>query len=208
MSNPGESDIVFDIGGGGFLGSSLAQHKQYKPPTWEADSPSIKKKRSRMGKPEDVARSLAIEADWHIDPRSITPGKELGRGSFGVVRAAVWRHTPVAIKILYQDAQSEDQSLFEQEVAMMATLHHPNIVQFLGYTRTPSLTLVIEYFPEGSLEDYIRKHKSNQKVSLRFCFEMACGLEYLHSRSPSIVIHRGTYYLLSFIHYNSLFLRY
>ena len=73
---------------------------------------------------------------------------------------------------------------------MMATLHHPNIVQFLGFTRTPSLTLVIELFPEGSLEDYVRKRKSNAKTNLRFCFEMACAIEYLHSRSPSIVIHR------------------
>mmetsp|Transcript_18772 Transcript_18772/g.57745 ORF Transcript_18772/g.57745 Transcript_18772/m.57745 type:complete len:114 (+) Transcript_18772:208-549(+) len=83
--------------------------------------------------------------DWHIDARDVRAGEELGRGSFGVVRLATWRHTDVAIKILYTDAQAEDEKLFEAEVAMMATLHHPNIVQFLGYTRTPSLTLVIEY---------------------------------------------------------------
>ena len=51
-------------------------------------------------------------------------------------RSAEWRHTPVAIKILYEDAQSQDMELFEREVKMMATLHHPNIVQFFGYTRT------------------------------------------------------------------------
>jgi len=129
-------------------------------------------------------------ADWHINPKDIRPGDELGRGSFGVVRRASWRHTPVAIKILYTDAQAEDQALFEAEVAMMATLHHPNIVQFLGYTKTPSLTLVIELFPEGSLEDFVLKKKSCAKTSLRFCFEMALAIEYLHSRSPSIVIHR------------------
>ena len=131
-----------------------------------------------------------IVADWHIDPRDMKAGDELGRGSFGVVRLATWRHTPVAMKILYTDAQKEDQALFEAEVAMMATLHHPNIVQFLGFTRTPQLTLVIEYFPEGSLEDYVKKNKSSAKTSLRFCFEMALAIEYLHSRSPSIVIHR------------------
>lgn len=38
-------------------------------------------------------------------------------------RAAEWRHTPVAVKILYQDAQAEDRELFEREVKMMATLH-------------------------------------------------------------------------------------
>lgn len=128
--------------------------------------------------------------NWYIDPKTITPGCELGRGSFGVVRAAVWRHTPVAIKILYLDAQAEDQDLFEREVATMSTLHHPNIVQFLGYTRTPALTLVIEYFAEGSLEDYVREHKISVKQALTFCVQAALAIEYLHSRRPSIVIHR------------------
>merc|ERR1719473_1877211 len=71
-----------------------------------------------------------------------------------------------------------------------ATLHHPNIVQFLGYARTPALTLVIELFPEGSLERFVPREKPGQKTSLRFCIDMALAIEYLHSRQPSIVIHR------------------
>lgn len=80
------------------------------------------------------------EGFWHIAPSDITQGKELGRGSFGIVRwvlsrgcagarggltrrLAEWRHTPVAIKLLYQDAQAEDRELFEREVRIMATLH-------------------------------------------------------------------------------------
>merc|ERR1711898_33003 len=80
--------------------------------------------------------------------------------------------------------------LFEKEVRMMATLHHPNIVQFLGYARTPALTLVIELFPEGSVERFVPREKPGQKTSLRFCIDMALAIEYLHSRQPSIVIHR------------------
>ncbi|KAJ8600851.1 hypothetical protein CTAYLR_008511 [Chrysophaeum taylorii] len=127
---------------------------------------------------------------WAIEASTIVAGEELGRGSFGVVRSATWRHTPVAIKILYLDAQAEDQELFEKEVATMSTLHHPNIVQFLGYTRTPGLTLVIELFAEGSLEAYVNRHRLPPKLALRFCIDMALAIEYLHSRRPSIVIHR------------------
>lgn len=127
---------------------------------------------------------------WYIEGRTIKPGRELGRGSFGVVRKAEWRHTPVAVKILYTDSQAEDRELFEKEVRMMATLHHPHVVQFLGYSRTPSLTLVIEYFPNGSLEDFVLSQRSPPATLARFNFEMALAIEYLHSRSPSIVIHR------------------
>ena len=79
--------------------------------------------------------------DWKISNDTLKLGVELGRGSFGIVMAAEWRHTPVALKILFADAQADDKVLFEKEVRMMATLHHPNIVQFLGYARTPALTL-------------------------------------------------------------------
>ena len=74
--------------------------------------------------------------DWKISNDTLKLGVELGRGSFGIVMAAEWRHTPVALKILFADAQADDKVLFEKEVRMMATLHHPNIVQFLGYART------------------------------------------------------------------------
>ena len=128
--------------------------------------------------------------NWSINPGLIKMGDELGRGSFGVVRSAEWRHTPVAIKILYEDAQSQDMELFEREVKMMATLHHPHIVQFFGYTRTPALALVIELFPEGSIERYVPNSKPGAKASLKICTDMGLAIEYLHSRSPSIVIHR------------------
>mmetsp|Transcript_6090 Transcript_6090/g.19211 ORF Transcript_6090/g.19211 Transcript_6090/m.19211 type:complete len:344 (-) Transcript_6090:177-1208(-) len=128
--------------------------------------------------------------DWKISNDTLKLGVELGRGSFGIVMAAEWRHTPVALKILFADAQADDKTLFEKEVRMMATLHHPNIVQFLGYARTPALTLVIELFPEGSVERFVPREKPGQKTSLRFCIDMALAIEYLHSRQPSIVIHR------------------
>ena len=101
--------------------------------------------------------------DWKISNDTLKLGVELGRGSFGIVMAAEWRHTPVALKILFADAQADDKVLFEKEVRMMATLHHPNIVQFLGYARTPALTLVIELFPEGSVGRFVPERSRARK---------------------------------------------
>lgn len=72
----------------------------------------------------------------------------------------------------------------------MTTLHHPNIVQFFGYTRCPELALVLEWFPEGSVETYVLSQRPGPKTCLAFCIDMGLAIEYLHSRSPSIVIHR------------------
>ena len=127
---------------------------------------------------------------WKIGVEDIRSGDEIGRGSYGIVRSAEWRHTAVAMKILYTDAQKEDRELFEREVEIMATLHHPNIVQFFGYTRCPELALVIELFPEGSLESFVVLQKPGPKQNLSFCVDASLAIEYLHSRKPSIVIHR------------------
>mmetsp|Transcript_5094 Transcript_5094/g.18049 ORF Transcript_5094/g.18049 Transcript_5094/m.18049 type:complete len:267 (-) Transcript_5094:56-856(-) len=54
----------------------------------------------------------------------------------------------------------------------------------------PALALVMEIFPRGSIEDYINLGKPPNKVCLRFCVDMARGLEYLHQRQPGIIIHR------------------
>jgi len=132
-------------------------------------------KRLCTGSPKNM--KIREMNDWKISNNTLKLGVELGRGSFGIVMAAEWRHTPVALKILFADAQADDRVLFEKEVKMMATLHHPNIVQFLGYARTPALTLVIELFPEGSLERFVPREKPGQKTSLRFCIDMALAIE-------------------------------
>lgn len=97
----------------------------------------------------------------------------------------------MAIKVLYDDAMTDDKALFEKEVKIMSTLHHPNIVQFLGFCKIEQeLALVIEFFPEGSIEWFVPREKPPPKTALRFCNEMALAIEYLHSRKPHIVIHR------------------
>ena len=72
----------------------------------------------------------------------------------------------------------------------MATLHHPNIVQFLGYAHTPALALVLEIFENGSIEAYVPAKAPGVKRSHGFCVDMARAVEYLHSRRPRLVIHR------------------
>jgi len=76
----------------------------------------------------------------------------------------------------------------------MKELHHPHVVQFLGFTNPPSigkLFIVMEYMPLGSVEDYLSQHpKTTLATRVRWCNHMARALAYLHNRKPNFLIHR------------------
>jgi len=80
------------------------------------------------------------------------------------------------------------------EIKMMKELHHPHVVQFLGFTNIPSINklfIVMEYMPLGSVEDYLSQHpKTTLATRVRWCSHMARALAYLHNRKPNFLIHR------------------
>jgi len=140
--------------------------------------------------PDTPATSEASEWQLSLSKVRILP-EDLGAGKYGVVRRANWRGTPVAIKLLHDSSMYEDKALFVKELRMMASLHHPNIVQFLGFVLLPDLAIVMELFPERSVQNYVEKHKwLYYSTARRFCYEMALGVGYLHGRKPQMLIHR------------------
>jgi serine/threonine protein kinase len=80
------------------------------------------------------------------------------------------------------------------EIKMMKELHHPHVVQFLGYSNITSiakLVIVMEYMPFGSVEGYLSAHPATSLATrVRWCNQMAQALAYLHNRKPTFLIHR------------------
>ncbi|KAL2977865.1 hypothetical protein AAZX31_13G089400 [Glycine max] len=117
----------------------------------------------------------------------------IGEGGYGKVYKCNLDHSPVAVKVLHQDAINKKEE-FLKEVEILSQLHHPNMVLLFGAC-PESGCLVYEYKENGSLEDYLLK-KKNGKPPLpwffRFCivFEMACGLSFLHNSKPEPIVHR------------------
>ena len=76
----------------------------------------------------------------------VTPGPELQ------VYKGVWQgNTPVAVKFVTGHSPKEQQR-FRNEVAILKSLRHVNIVQFLGASLTgDQIMLVTEYMPRGDL---------------------------------------------------------
>lgn len=81
---------------------------------------------------------------------------------------------------------------FYKECSLHSTLRHPNIVQFLGISATPSTSLpflVTEKMPYN-LHDLLENHPNiHLSVKQSVVKDIARGLLYLHRKKPSIV-HR------------------
>ena len=95
---------------------------------------------------------------WAIASDEIDLVEGIGQGGQGKVYRAVWRGMSVVVKAIKNAHVALDDKLFENEIMVMSTLRHPNLVLFLGAVFNGSKKmLVTEYLEQGSLLDlYVR----------------------------------------------------
>lgn len=128
-------------------------------------------------------------SDWEIPPWElfIFKDKILGEGSFAKVYMAKWRETLVVAKVINETICKQKKELVLREFNIMTKLHHPNIVQFLGYIDNPFI-IIMEYIPKGDLLNNIPKLYKNDKINIMK--DILKGLIYVHNRKPYSLIHR------------------
>ncbi|KAL3743933.1 hypothetical protein ACJRO7_013221 [Eucalyptus globulus] len=134
--------------------------------------------------------------EWTIDLRKLNMGAPFAQGAFGKLYRGTYNGEEVAIKILerpendLERAQLMEQQ-FQQEVMMLATLRHPNIVRFIGGCRKPMVwCIVTEYAKGGSVRQFLMKRHNRAvplKLAVRQALDVARGMEYVHGLS---FIHR------------------
>tara|TARA_B100001093_G_scaffold520286_1_gene614272 strand:+ start:1088 stop:2011 length:924 start_codon:yes stop_codon:yes gene_type:complete len=127
--------------------------------------------------------------NWEIPPWELIIFKQrlLGEGSFSKVYLAKWRETYVVAKIINKEICNSKKKLVLREFDIMTKLHHPNIVQFLGYIDDPFI-IVMEYIPNNDLYKNIINLKKDKKISIMK--DILRGLAYIHNRKPDTLIHR------------------
>ncbi|CAI9779722.1 unnamed protein product [Fraxinus pennsylvanica] len=131
--------------------------------------------------------------DYEIMWEDLTIGEKIGQGSCATVYHALWYGSDVAVKVFSRQEYSDDVIFsFRQEVSLMKSLRHPNILLFMGAVTTPQhLCIVTEFLPRGSLFQLLQRNTSklDWKRHIHMALDVARGMNYLHRCNPPIV-HR------------------
>ncbi|KAK4483989.1 hypothetical protein RD792_011202 [Penstemon davidsonii] len=162
-----------------------------------------KKKRSSMrakgkesgSKKGNVASSFTFK-ELAIVTQNFRESNLIGEGGFGsVYKGRLESGLVVAVKQLNLDGFQGNQE-FIVEVLMLSLLHHPNLVNLIGYCADGAQRLLVyEFMPMGSLENHLFDLEPGQKplnwsTRLKIAAGAARGIEYLHCKANPPVIYR------------------
>uniref|UniRef100_A0A0D9W977 non-specific serine/threonine protein kinase n=1 Tax=Leersia perrieri TaxID=77586 RepID=A0A0D9W977_9ORYZ len=139
--------------------------------------------------PRYPTETLKDYEEWTIDLGKLHMGMPFAQGAFGKLYKGTYNGEDVAIKLLERpEADPERAGLMEQqfvqEVMMLATLRHPNIVKFIGACRKPMVwCIVTEYAKGGSVRQFLMKRQNRSvplKLAVKQALDVARGMAYVH----------------------------
>mmetsp|Transcript_18616 Transcript_18616/g.29664 ORF Transcript_18616/g.29664 Transcript_18616/m.29664 type:complete len:430 (-) Transcript_18616:238-1527(-) len=165
-------------------------YELYKGNVREAAIPKlISVKDAKMPAEDDEDATLLAE---NIPFEDLNIDKVIGEGAFGSVYIGNLYGQPVAIK-RFKPRDDNTKEDIMNEVRVMRTLRHPNVVEYLGVSiHNHGIAIVSEFMEGGTLDAVLRnKKKEGKKLRIKRCVkylrDIARGLSWLHHRG---IIHR------------------
>ncbi|XP_047079909.1 cysteine-rich receptor-like protein kinase 6 [Lolium rigidum] len=122
---------------------------------------------------------------------------KLGEGGFGVVyKGTLPDGEEIAVKRMWKRSTQALEEL-KNELALVAKLHHKNLVRLIGVCLEKQERLIVyEFVPNRSLdliifaEDVVKREQLDWAKRYKIIDGIARGLQYLHEESQLKVIHR------------------
>ncbi|XP_027925064.1 probable LRR receptor-like serine/threonine-protein kinase At4g29180 [Vigna unguiculata] len=122
--------------------------------------------------------------------------KVIGKGGFGIVYSGQMRDgKEVAVKML-SPSSSQGPKEFQTEAELLMTVHHKNLVSFVGYCDDDNkMALIYEHMVNGSLKDFLflsdgNSHCLSWERRIQIAIDAAEGLDYLHHGCMPPIVHR------------------
>lgn len=163
-------------------------------PCMHSPSKPLSKPDPSVTEKENEGGEKTEEFDGKIESYSL--GKEVGHGSYAVVRKCLHRHNSLkeyAVK-MYDKKKSftaRKKRGVMHEIQILKTLDNPNVVSFYeSIEDTNYLYLVFEYVKGGSLYDYINSKpgkKLSEEEAKRIFTQIVKAIQYCHHKN---VVHR------------------
>ncbi|XP_008810583.2 LEAF RUST 10 DISEASE-RESISTANCE LOCUS RECEPTOR-LIKE PROTEIN KINASE-like 1.5 [Phoenix dactylifera] len=135
----------------------------------------------------------------HAATGGFDPRRKIGDGGFGAVYLAQLGDGRIAaVKRLHSHHPSASTKSFCNEILILSSLRHPNLVRLHGYCCDPrGLLLVYDYVPNGTVADHLHGSRSAYSraaltwaVRVDIALQTAAALEYLHFSLKPPVVHR------------------
>ncbi|XP_027352738.1 probable serine/threonine-protein kinase PBL7 [Abrus precatorius] len=176
---------------------SLVGQIKATPGKLKRNSSTNSKDTSKNGNPDHIAAQTFSFRELATATRNFRAECLLGEGGFGRVYKGRLEsiNQVVAIKQLDRNGLQGNRE-FLVEVLMLSLLHHPNLVNLIGYCADGDQRLLVyEYMPLGSLEDHLHditpgKKQLDWNTRMKIAAGAAKGLEYLHDKANPPVIYR------------------
>ena len=131
-----------------------------------------------------------LDSVFLLDHREVIYKQEqeslLGTGAFGEVYRGKYKGRAVAIKLYTAKENTKVEEGFKElraESKVLQQLHHPSLVCMVGVTVHPTMSLVLEEAPEGSLQaPLLREQRPFSRIVVhRIAIQVASALRFLHS---------------------------
>jgi tRNA A-37 threonylcarbamoyl transferase component Bud32 len=137
---------------------------------------------------------FCVREGWKIKLTDLEIGNKLGHGAYGdVFEASLSMEHNESKKVAFKRFHSKKgaASLLNREARNLAAARHPNVIGFLGVCVDNDMGLVMELATKGSLREIISSAPTlSDDQLLTLSTGISTGLEFLHSNTPTAIIHR------------------